>query len=240
MDDQAVTAPEVTVEQATATEVLAPEAVASEAAAPEAAAPEAAAPGARRPGAAQSRITSLILIGVTGAIILAVAFLSNQPAATSADGALTQVNLTGTATGEAPTVGKAPPDFLAATADGTPFKLSDLKGKPVWLTFGASWCQPCRAENPDVEATYEKFKAQGVVVVQVFMAEEAKTVVDYTTRVGLTYTRIPDPSEKLATEYRILGIPTHYFIDKTGVLRQMRIGSLDPAGMEKALTGIVG
>ena len=138
MEVQAATAPEA-VDEAMTPEVLAPEATARE---------------ARRPGPAQSRITSLILIGVTGAIILAVAFLSNQPATTSADGALTQVNLTGTATGEAPTVGTAAPDFLAATADGTPFKLSDLTGKPVWLTFGASWCQPCRAENPDIEATF--------------------------------------------------------------------------------------
>lgn len=230
MEVQPVTEPEAPRHGATAPEPTAPEPTAPEVAAAEAA----------RPSPARSRITTLAVLGITGAIILAVAFLSNQSAATSADGALTQVNLTGTATGAAPTVGQAAPDFAAMTADGTPFKLSDLKGTPVWLTFGASWCQPCRAENPDIEAAYEKFKAQGIVVVQVFMSEEAKTVIDYAGRVGLTYTKIPDPSETLATQYRILGIPTHYFIDKTGVLRQMRIGSLDPAGMEQAVKGILG
>jgi thiol-disulfide isomerase/thioredoxin len=80
--------------------------------------------------------------------------METQPmaAAMSSGGAVTSVTLTGAATGDAPTVGKAAPDFLTMTTDGKPLRLSDLKGKPVWLTFGASWCQPCRAENPDIQA----------------------------------------------------------------------------------------
>ncbi len=196
-------------------------------------------PEAAPPSSARSRITSLAIIGVTGAIILAVAFLSNQPAAATAGG-FNAITLTGTATGEPPTVGKSPPDFSATTTDGKVIRLSDLKGKPVWLTFGATWCQPCRAENPDIQAAYEKYQAQGLVVVQVYITEDAKTVIDYSSRVGLTYPKIPDPNERIAAAYRILGIPSHFFIDKTGVLRQLRIGSFDAAGMEQALKGIMG
>jgi peroxiredoxin len=195
---------------------------------------------APRPRSGPGRIATLAVMGVTGALILAVAFLANEPAAGTADGSVTSVTLSGTATGEAPAVGRVAPDFAATTADGTTFRLSDLRGRPVWLTFGASWCQPCRAENPDIEATYEKYAARGVAVVQVYMSEGASAVTEYADRVGLTYTKIPDPDERLANEYRILGIPTHYFIDAQGVLRQLKIGSLDPAAMEAALEGIGG
>lgn len=195
---------------------------------------------ATRPVSLRTRLSTLAVILVTGAVILTVAFLSNQPAATtSSGGAVTSITLNGAASGEPPTVGKTAPDFVAMTTDGTLLRLSDLKGKAVWLTFGASWCQPCRAENPDIQAAYLKYKDQGLVVVQVYITEDAKTVVDYADRAGLTYTKIPDQNERIAAQYRILGIPSHFFIDKAGVLRQLRIGSFDPAAIETAVTAIL-
>lgn len=185
-----------------------------------------------------SRISTLGVMGVTAAIIFAVAYLANQPAATS--GGVTSVTLTGAAAGEAPTVGKTAPDFAATTVDGDPIKLSDLRGRPVWLTFGASWCQPCRAENPDIQATYDKFTAKGVVVLAIFISEDGATVKDYATRVGLTYPKVADPNTKIASQYRILGIPSHFFIDRSGVLQQIKIGSLDIPAMEAALLEIAG
>lgn len=193
---------------------------------------------ATQPGTAPSRIATLGVMGVTAAIIFAVAYLANQPAATS--GGVTSVTLTGAAAGEAPTVGKTAPDFAATTVDGDPIKLSDLRGRPVWLTFGASWCQPCRAENPDIQATYDKFTAKGVVVLAIFISEDGATVKDYATRVGLTYPKVADPNTKIASQYRILGIPSHFFIDRSGVLRQIKIGSLDIPAMEAVLVEIAG
>lgn len=185
-----------------------------------------------------SRISTLGVMGISAAVIFAVAYLANQPADTS--GGVTSVTLTGSAAGEAPTVGRAAPDFAATTVDGDPIKLSDLRGRPVWLTFGASWCQPCRAENPDIQTTYDKFAAKGVVVLAIFISEDGATVKDYATRVGLTYPKVADPNTKIASQYRILGIPSHFFIDRSGVLRQIKIGSLDIPGMEAALVEIAG
>jgi cytochrome c biogenesis protein CcmG/thiol:disulfide interchange protein DsbE len=186
----------------------------------------------------QSRIATLAIMGVTAAIIAVVAFMVNQPA-TTADG-VTSVTLSGAATGEAPTVGKPAPDFVATTVDGKTVRLSDFKGKPVWLTFGASWCQPCRAENPDVKATYEKYRDSGLVVLAIFISEDNAAVTDYADRIGLTYLKVADPDTKIASEYRILGIPSHYFIDSSGILRQMKIGSLDTTAMDAAVQGIRG
>ncbi len=213
---------------------------ATEAVAP--AAPSAApAPAAARPRSGVGRLGTIAVIAVTAAIIVAVSVLSNnQSSATTDQGGLTQVNLTGSGRGDPPVVGKPAPALSAPGVDGKIVSLSQYAGHPIWLTFGASWCQPCRAENPDIQATYDKLKASGVQVVQVYMAEDAKTVTDYADRVGITYTKVPDPDQRLADGYRILGIPTHFFIDSSGVLRQMKIGSLDPAGMQQAIEGIQG
>ena len=189
-----------------------------------------------RSGSRASAGGTLIIMAITAAVILGVAYLSDRRD-TTGEGAVTAVTVAGSASGAAPVVGAPAPDFKALTTDGTPFQLSDYIGRPVWLTFGASWCQPCRAENPDIEATYRRLGSD-VVVLQVYMSEDAATVNDYVARVGLSYVTVPDPSERLAAEYRILGIPSHFFIDATGTLRQIKIGSLDPASMEAALAGI--
>lgn len=200
-------------------------------------APIAAASGGLTARTRQSRSATLVIMGVTAAIIAAVAFMVNQPTAT-ADG-FTSVTLSGSARGEPPTVGKAAPDFLATTVDGATVRLSDFTGKPVWLTFGASWCQPCRAENPDIQAAFEKYEKSGLVVLGIFISEDASAVRDYADRVGLTYRKVADPDTRIASEYRIMGIPSHYFIDRSGVLRQMKIGSLDPVAVDAALAGIL-
>ena len=72
------------------------------------------------------------------------------------------------------------------------------------------------------------------------ITKDAATVKDYTERVGIPYLAVPDPSEKLANDFRILGIPTHYFIDADGILREMKIGSLTPDAMDAALKEIGG
>ena len=184
----------------------------------------------------RSRATTLAVMAITAVVIVAVTFFVNQSKA-SADG-ITSVELSGAATGAAPTVGQPAPDFRATTVDGKTVRLSDFKGKPVWLTFGASWCQPCRAENPDIKAVYEKAKAGGLEVLAIFISEDAAAVRDYADRVGLAYDKVADPDTTIASQYRILGIPSHFFIDSAGVLQEMKIGSLDQAGMEQALEGI--
>ena len=203
-------------------------------------APAASAPPAVTPASRRHALGTLFVLVVTGVVIAAVAYLSNPQAGgsiTDAAGNYTAVNVTGEAAGAAPIVGQQAPDFLAALTNGSSLRLSELRGKPVWLTFGASWCQPCRAENPDIQSTYSAY-GDRINVVQVYMDEDAAAVQDYTDRVGINYLTVPDPAERLAAQYRILGIPSHFFIDSSGVLRQMKIGSMDSTTMKAALDNI--
>ncbi|HET9657713.1 MAG TPA: TlpA disulfide reductase family protein [Kineosporiaceae bacterium] len=188
----------------------------------------------------ESRLGTVVVLVVTGLVVLAGSYALNRPAAGAGSGSangVTAVTLTGAAAAD-PVIGKPAPDFKATTTDGTPISLESLRGRPVWLTFGASWCAACRAEAPDIEGAYERAKASGAVVVEVFLNEDAAGVRDYGNRIGLTYPKIPDPDTAIASEYRVLGIPAHFFIDSTGVLRSAKAGSLTPDAMDAALAKV--
>lgn len=60
-----------------------------------------------------------------------------------------------------PKVGEAAPDLVALGADGEPVFLSEFRGKPVWLNFWGSWCPPCRAEMPEMQAAWERLQPRG-------------------------------------------------------------------------------
>jgi hypothetical protein len=76
--------------------------------------------------------------------------------------------------------------------------------------------------------------------VQVYINEDASSVADYANRLGLGYAKIADTSDSIASNYRILGIPAHFFIDRDGVLRELRVGTLDAASMQALLAGLAG
>lgn len=181
----------------------------------------------------RSRLARVVAAVVSSAAILGVAFIVNQPIA--ATGGFTPVALAGAPTGPHPVAGSVAPDLTATTVDGRTLRLSDLRGRPVWLTFGASWCQPCRAENPDIQAAYENTGAAGLAVVAVFIAEDPSVVEEYGARVGLTYSQIADPDRRLTYAFGIVGIPTHVFIDRMGIVRQVRLGTLSPGAMAAEL-----
>jgi len=176
------------------------------------------------------RIRTIVVLAVVGVLLAGAAVVVEQPWA--ADG-YTGVTLTGDVAGAAPVVGMAPPDFQATTTDGTAVSLAAYKGKPVWLTFGASWCADCRGEAPDIEATYEKYAPAGLVVLSVSIDEDADAVRAYADRVGLTFPQVADPSTTIAGRYRILGVPTHFFISPDGIIQEVRLGGLPPAEMER-------
>jgi len=183
-----------------------------------------------------SRAGTLVVLAVTAALVMGGAFLVTRPDKAAAG--TTAVTVPKNDDSPAPKVGAAAQDFTATTVDGKKVSLGAYKGHPVWLTFGASWCTACQAEAPDIEAAYKQFAAQGVVVLQVNISEDAAAAKDYSDRIGLTYQVVADPNSTIAGEYRVSAIPAHFFIDGGGVLRSMRAGGLAPDDMTAALTEI--
>jgi len=176
--------------------------------------------------------TLLVMVVVAAGILAATRLLDSSPAN------FTKVDLA-SSSGVRPTVGQPAPDIAGLTVDGKAFSLAALKGQPVWLSFGASWCIDCRAEAPDVEATATKYRAAGLVVVAVFIQEDAAAVQSYASRVGFDFTLVPDPSAALASRYKILGLPTHYFISPDGTIKEIRLGGLPVSEMDAMVASIL-
>ena len=138
-----------------------------------------------------------------------------------------------------PRVGQPAPDFQLPDLDGKTVKLSDFKGQPVWINFWATWCPPCRAETPDVEAAYEQNHPRGLTLLAISVGEDAATVRTYVKSAGMTSTVLLDSSEAVASRYGVNGFPTHLFIDKTGVIRDFVSGGLSRSSITQRLTLIM-
>lgn len=193
------------------------------------------APAARRvPG----RLQTILVLAITAAVIGGAAVLLSGGGDQANAG--NQVTLTGNVADAAPTAGSVPPAFSALTYEGKTVNLADYAGKPLWLTFGASWCPDCRAEAPDVEAAYQKYQGQGLNVLGVFISESSADVASYAGRVGFTFPIAVDQNTKIASAYRTMGIPTHFFIGADGKIKDVKIGALDPATMDSEIQAILG
>ena len=187
-------------------------------------------------GRRSGRFVAPIVIGLTAVLDVAALLDANHPASRAAD--RTTVGTDSGTGGGRLRVGAPVPDFTAPLVGGGDISLSALRGKPVWLTFGASWCAECRTEAPDVQAAYLRYKAAGLVVLGVYVDEDENAVTGYADRVGTTYPQVADPTHRIADAYRVVGVPTHFFIDRAGVLHAFRDGALSPDLMDAALTEI--
>jgi cytochrome c biogenesis protein CcmG/thiol:disulfide interchange protein DsbE len=183
-----------------------------------------------------SRWGTLVVLGVTTVLVMGAAYLVDRPSESAAG--VRAVTLSGPSRGAPPKIGALAQDFTATTVEGKAVSLSDYRGQPVWLTFGASWCAACQAEAPDIESAYLKFKPRNLVVLSISISEDSAAVRDYGDRIGLTFPKVADPDTRIASAYRVLGIPAHFFIDRSGVLRSMKTGSLSPEKMSHAIKAI--
>lgn len=192
-------------------------------------------PRPQRHASGGERIRTLTILLAIGVAIAGATILLDRAGAPG----FTTITLSGDASGSRPLVGGAPPDFTATTVTGEAFRLADLRGRPVWLTFGASWCADCRAEAPDLQSTYERYAPAGLAVVSIWIDEGDKDVRDYAARAGLGFTMIADPTTALASRYRTYGLPTHLFIGSDGTIRAIRLGGLPPGEMDALADAII-
>lgn len=123
-----------------------------------------------------------------------------------------------------PRVGKLAPDFTLLSLDGQDVSLSDFQGKPVLLTFWATWCPPCRAQKPYLIIAYNNFTDQGLVVLGVNIGESPSLVREYVARKGIPFSILLD-TEEVADLYQVGGIPATFLIDRQGIVQETRIGA---------------
>ena len=125
-----------------------------------------------------------------------------------------------------PDVGHPAPDFTLTNLSGEPLTLSKLKGRPLILNFWATWCGPCRAEIPALQAASELIGDQGVIL-GVNVQEHTPIVSDFALQRGMTYPIVLDLDAHVARLYQVSAYPTTYFIDPRGLIAELYIGSLN-------------
>jgi len=136
-------------------------------------------------------------------------------------------------------VNQPAPAFQVQTLEGESVRLSDLRGQPVWLSFWAAWCGPCREEMPAVAEVGREAEASGVRVLVLNTGEGERTVRDFLRK--NPYPGLPvalDEDGSTATSYQVVNLPTHVYIDAEGVLREVKVGGLDAEEMRAAIEDV--
>lgn len=118
-------------------------------------------------------------------------------------------------------VGEKAPDFELMTLDGKTVKLSDYRGKKVILNFWATWCPPCKAEMPDIQKFYNE--TDDNVEILAINIDPQYDVKKFVREANVTFPVLLDSKDEVNNLYRILTIPTTYFIDGEGIIRSKHL-----------------
>lgn len=133
-----------------------------------------------------------------------------------------------------PVIGQLAPDFALRRSDGTLVKLSDLRGKVVWLNFWATWCVPCKQELPDIQKLYDEKRGDGLEVLEINYQEGRADALGYFEARDLTMPLLLDEGS-VFDQYKLKGLPDSFFIDRDGKLSGMNIGILSEDKMRQRL-----
>lgn len=116
-------------------------------------------------------------------------------------------------------IGQVAPDFTMNTIDGKTIKLSSLRGKYVMIDFWASWCQPCRQENPNVVNMYKKYKDRNFTILGISLDKDPVAWKQAVDADGLTWTHaseLKDFDSPTVRAYQVDGIPANFILDAQG------------------------
>jgi len=128
--------------------------------------------------------------------------------------------------GRPPLVGSPAPEIVLKDLQGQEVRLSDLRGKIVLLNFWATWCKPCKEEMPAMQASYDKLRNQGFVVLAVNELEDVEKVAEHIKTHGHTFLVVMDHDNRVANRYGVVGLPASFLIDRQGIVREHIFGNL--------------
>lgn len=140
-------------------------------------------------------------------------------------------------------VGGIAPDFSLPDLNGEMHSLGEHRGEAVILNFWTTWCPPCKFEMPALQQAFERHSDQGLVILAVNLTEsdDRDLVGPYREELGLMFPILLDQESQVSGDlYRVLGLPTSVFIDRSGIIREIYIGALPLDELEGKVQSIMG
>lgn len=130
--------------------------------------------------------------------------------------------------------------FTLQGMDGKTYKFEGPREKPIVLNFWASWCGPCREEAPDLKKMYETYEGKiDFYAVNLTSQDNKQDAAAFVKEYGFEFPILLDEKGEVANRYKIIGIPTTFFIDKNGVIQQTVMGMIDQTMVDEYMKKIL-
>jgi peroxiredoxin len=133
-------------------------------------------------------------------------------------------------------VGKPLGNFSLSDINGKTVHLSDYTGKTVLVNAWATWCPPCKAEMPDLNAYYQTHQADGFMLLAINAGDPASDAATFASQKGLTFPVLLDPNTRLLNSLNIHDFPTSILVGKDGVVKAIHVGMFTPQTLEAEIT----
>lgn len=131
------------------------------------------------------------------------------------------------------------PDLRLDDLSGGQVSLEDYLGQVILVNLWATWCPPCKAEMPVLQAYYEAHKRQGFALVAINAGDPPEDVEAFVQTIGLTFPVWLDPQSAATRAFRTAGLPSSYVIDRSGQIRLAWSGAVERETLEKYVTPLI-
>lgn len=131
------------------------------------------------------------------------------------------------------------PELSLTDLEGNPVSLQDLQGTVVLVNNWATWCPPCKAEMPTLQAYFEDHHKKGFTIIAIDAGDPVPEIVKFVQEYGLTFPVWPDVRMKAIAAFRNQGLPSSYVIDRYGTVRLAWAGAVSRDVLEKYVTPLL-
>jgi cytochrome c biogenesis protein CcmG/thiol:disulfide interchange protein DsbE len=139
-----------------------------------------------------------------------------------------------------PLLGKPAPQWELPLLDGGTLSSAELVGGPYVVNFWASWCVPCRAEAPHLQAFAERHAGDAIDIVGIVWNDDADHARGFREEFGLTFPQVTDPGGRAALDFGIFGVPETYVVDGRGIVMAKLVGAVGPTTLDDVLAQVLG
>ena len=132
-------------------------------------------------------------------------------------------------------VGQAAPDFTGVTLDGSTFRMANHRGEWVLVNFFATWCTPCRLEDPQIQQFVESHRSDPVQAISVAFSDDAESIRKYWVDERNNWPVIANDTGLIALDYGVTKVPESYMVAPSGLVVAGFFGGVTAAGLDKVI-----